>query len=115
MKNFLRKSIAAQSYSKMFSQGTSFKSLNLSIEAPSGARSSFRSLEHLDKVSRHYISEIIQKVHPLSSDERHLHFDNAIPPVFYHEHQSFFLDNFKEVVDEVSRYVHSNQGKTDVP
>ncbi|EMU6595044.1 type 3 secretion system effector OspC4, partial [Shigella sonnei] len=72
VKNFLRKSIAAQSYSKMFSQGTSFKSLNLSIEAPSGARSSFRSLEHLDKVSRHYISEIIQKVHPLSSDERHL-------------------------------------------
>ncbi len=56
----------------MFSQGTSFKSLNLSIEAPSGARSSFRSLEHLDKVSRHYISEIIQKAHPLSSDERHL-------------------------------------------
>ncbi|HGB0135206.1 TPA: type 3 secretion system effector OspC2, partial [Shigella sonnei] len=43
------------------------------------------------------------------------HFDNAIPPVFYHEHQSFFLDNFKEVVDEVSRYVHGNQGKTDVP
>ncbi|EFY9673254.1 hypothetical protein RZ167_004587, partial [Escherichia coli] len=52
VKNFLRKSIAAQSYSKMFSQGTSFKSLNLSLEAPSGARSSFRSLEHLDKVSR---------------------------------------------------------------
>ncbi|EFW1180207.1 type 3 secretion system effector OspC2, partial [Shigella flexneri] len=216
VKSFLRKSIAAQSYSKMFSQGTSFKSLNLSIEAPSGARSSFRSLEHLDKVSRHYLSEIIQKTHPLSSDERHLlsiiinsdfnfrhqsnanlsnntlniksfdkikseniqtykntfsedieeianhdfvffgveisnhqetlplnkthhtvdfganayiidhdspygymtltdHFDNAIPPVFYHEHQSFFLDNFKEVVDEVSRYVHGNQGKTDVP
>ncbi|EML8680881.1 type 3 secretion system effector OspC2, partial [Shigella sonnei] len=72
VKSFLRKSIAAQSYSKMFSQGTSFKSLNLSIEAPSGARSSFRSLEHLDKVSRHYLSEIIQKTHPLSSDERHL-------------------------------------------
>ncbi len=216
VKNFLRKSIAAQSYSKMFSQGTSFKSLNLSIEAPSGARSSFRSLEHLDKVSRHYISEIIQKVHPLSSDERHLlsiiinsnfnfrhqsnsnlsnnilniksfdkiqseniqthkntysedikeisnhdfvffgveisnhqeklplnkthhtvdfganayiidhdspygymtltdHFDNAIPPVFYHEHQSFFLDNFKEVNKEVSRYVHGSKGIIDVP
>ncbi|EPU0612848.1 hypothetical protein ACVUDV_004708, partial [Shigella sonnei] len=27
---------------------------------------------HLDKVSRHYLSEIIQKTHPLSSDERHL-------------------------------------------
>ncbi|HCH9261690.1 TPA: T3SS effector OspC family protein, partial [Shigella sonnei] len=215
VKNFLRKSIAAQSYSKMFSQGTSFKSLNLSIEAPSGARSSFRSLEHLDKVSRHYISEIIQKVHPLSSDERHLlsiiinsnfnfrhqsnsnlsnnilniksfdkiqseniqthkntysedikeisnhdfvffgveisnhqeklplnkthhtvdfganayiidhdspygymtltdHFDNAIPPVFYHEHQSF-LDKFSEVNKEVSRYVHGSKGIIDVP
>ncbi|EOY6773366.1 T3SS effector OspC family protein [Shigella sonnei] len=215
VKSFLRKSIAAQSYSKMFSQGTSFKSLNLSIEAPSGARSSFRSLEHLDKVSRHYISEIIQKVHPLSSDERHLlsiiinsnfnfrhqsnsnlsnnilniksfdkiqseniqthkntysedikeisnhdfvffgveisnhqeklplnkthhtvdfganayiidhdspygymtltdHFDNAIPPVFYHEHQSF-LDKFSEVNKEVSRYVHGSKGIIDVP
>ncbi|EOK3364431.1 T3SS effector OspC family protein, partial [Shigella flexneri] len=215
VKNFLRKSIAAQSYSKMFSQGTSFKSLNLSLEAPSGARSSFRSLEHLDKVSRHYISEIIQKVHPLSSDERHLlsiiinsnfnfrhqsnsnlsniilniksfdkiqseniqthkntysedikeisnhdfvffgveisnhqeklplnkthhtvdfganayiidhdspygymtltdHFDNAIPPVFYHEHQSF-LDKFSEVNKEVSRYVHGSKGIIDVP
>ncbi|SRL17514.1 OspC1 [Shigella flexneri] len=180
----------------MFSQGTSFKSLNLSLEAPSGARSSFRSLEHLDKVSRHYISEIIQKVHPLSSDERHLlsiiinsnfnfrhqsnsnqthkntysedikeisnhdfvffgveisnhqeklplnkthhtvdfganayiidhdspygymtltdHFDNAIPPVFYHEHQSF-LDKFSEVNKEVSRYVHGSKGIIDVP
>ncbi|MDD0546656.1 T3SS effector OspC family protein [Shigella sonnei] len=215
VKNFLRKSIAAQSYSKMFSQGTSFKSLNLSIEAPSGARSSFRSLEHLDKVSRHYLSEIIQKTHPLSSDERHLlsiiinsnfnfrhqsnsnlsnnilniksfdkiqseniqthkntysedikeisnhdfvffgveisnhqeklplnkthhtvdfganayiidhdspygymtltdHFDNAIPPVFYHEHQSF-LDKFSEVNKEVSRYVHGSKGIIDVP
>ncbi|MDD0555350.1 T3SS effector OspC family protein [Shigella sonnei] len=215
VKSFLRKSIAAQSYSKMFSQGTSFKSLNLSIEAPSGARSSFRSLEHLDKVSRHYLSEIIQKTHPLSSDERHLlsiiinsnfnfrhqsnsnlsnntlniksfdkiqseniqtykntfsedieeianhdfvffgveisnhqeklplnkthhtvdfganayiidhdspygymtltdHFDNAIPPVFYHEHQSF-LDKFSEVNKEVSRYVHGSKGIIDVP
>ncbi|WP_128573984.1 T3SS effector OspC family protein, partial [Shigella flexneri] len=166
VKNFLRKSIAAQSYSKMFSQGTSFKSLNLSLEAPSGARSSFRSLEHLDKVSRHYISENIQThKNTYSEDIKEIsnhdfvffgveisnhqeklplnkthhtvdfganayiidhdspygymtltdHFDNAIPPVFYHEHQSFFLDNFKEVVDEVSRYVHGNQGKTDVP
>ncbi|EPY3706018.1 T3SS effector OspC family protein [Escherichia coli] len=213
---FLKKSIAAQSYSKMFSQGENFKYLNLAIDAPLGARSSFQSINHLDMVSKHYISEIIEKLHPLSSDECHLlstiinsefnfrhqtnsnlsnktltikslnkiqsenicthkntfsddikkianhdfvffgveisnhkeklplnkthhavdfganayiidhespygymtltdHFDNIIPHSFHHEHISFFSDNFKEVVNEVRRYVHGNNGKADVP
>ncbi|WP_420703977.1 T3SS effector OspC family protein [Escherichia albertii] len=72
IKNFFRKTIAAQSYSKMFSQGTIFKSLNFSLNAPSGERASFQSLAHLNKVSKHYLSEIRKKVTPLSSDERYL-------------------------------------------
>ncbi|WP_338295700.1 T3SS effector OspC family protein, partial [Escherichia coli] len=43
------------------------------------------------------------------------HFDNIIPHSFHHEHISFFSDNFKEVVNEVRRYVHGNNGKADVP
>ncbi|EFZ2109824.1 T3SS effector OspC family protein, partial [Shigella flexneri] len=39
------------------------------------------------------------------------HFDNAIPPVFYHEHQSFFLDNFKEV-DVNKKFQKANSGDT---
>ncbi|WP_137647699.1 T3SS effector OspC family protein [Escherichia albertii] len=216
IKNFFRKTIAAQSYSKMFSQGTIFKSLNFSLNAPSGERASFQSLAHLNKVSKHYLSEIRKKVTPLSSDERYLlsiivnskfnfrhqsnsnlsngslniksyskiqseslctnkntysddikkianhdfvffgveisnhkekiplntkhhavdfganayitdvespygymtltdHFDNIIPYSFCHEYESFFSKNFKEVLYEVRRYVHGNNGRNDVP
>ncbi|HBA9710910.1 TPA: T3SS effector OspC family protein [Escherichia coli] len=216
VKNFLRKSIAAQSYSKMFSQGEVFKYLHLSLDAPLGARSSFQSLDHLNKVSRKYVSEITKKLCPLSSDERYLldviinskfnfrhqsnanlsnstlniksyskiqseglctnkntysqdlkkianddfvffgveisghkekiplntmhhcvdfganayiidyespygymtltdHFDNIIPHYFYHEHELYFSGNFKEVLNEVRRYVHGSNGKDDVP
>ncbi|EMU6462966.1 type 3 secretion system effector OspC1, partial [Shigella sonnei] len=215
IKDFFRKTIAAQSYSRMFSQGSNFKSLNIAIDAPSDAKASFKAIEHLDRLSKHYISEIREKLHPLSAEELNLlsliinsdlifrhqsnsdlsdkilniksfnkiqsegictkrntyaddikkianhdfvffgveisshqkkhplntkhhtvdfganayiidhdspygymtltdHFDNAIPPVFYHEHQSF-LDKFSEVNKEVSRYVHGSKGIIDVP
>ena len=214
IKNFLRKSIAAQSYSKMFSQGAVFKKLKLSLDEPSSVKASFQALDHLNKVSRHYISEIAEKLYPLSLDEHHLlsiiinsgfnfrhqsnsnlsnntlnikshskiqieglctgkntytedlkkianhdfvffgveifnhhpplntmhhcvdfggnayiidhespygymtltdHFDNIIPHSSYHEHISFFSENFKEVLNEIRRYVHGNNGKDDVP
>ncbi|EFV8437154.1 type 3 secretion system effector OspC1, partial [Shigella sonnei] len=72
IKDFFRKTIAAQSYSRMFSQGSNFKSLNIAIDAPSDAKASFKAIEHLDRLSKHYISEIREKLHPLSAEELNL-------------------------------------------
>ncbi len=43
------------------------------------------------------------------------HFDNVIPHYFYHEHELYFSGDFKEVLNEVRRYVHGSNGKDDVP
>ncbi|MDD0451870.1 hypothetical protein PSZ91_23635, partial [Shigella sonnei] len=39
---------------------------------PSDAKASFKAIEHLDRLSKHYISEIREKLHPLSAEELNL-------------------------------------------
>ncbi|HBN1934304.1 TPA: hypothetical protein L1360_004846, partial [Escherichia coli] len=55
IKRFIRKTIAAQTYSTMFSQGKIFKSLNISLNPPSEKKSSFQSIAHLNTVSKRYL------------------------------------------------------------
>jgi len=57
IKNFLKKAIAAQSYSNMFSKGAYFKELGIEMEEPKNIKSSFNSPQHLDKISNTYLSK----------------------------------------------------------
>lgn len=71
----------------MFSEGAIFKDLNISLDAPSGKKSSFQSIDHLNKLSKHYFYEIKEKLHPLSPDERHI-LTTIINSRFNFRHQS---------------------------
>lgn len=66
--HFMRKAIAAQCYASMFSHGTNFKKLGLSLPKNT-EKSSFESLAHLDKVSEGYLYSIKEKIGTLSDIE----------------------------------------------
>lgn len=87
IKNFFRKSIAAQSYGKMFSTGERFKSLGIDL-APSETRKfSFSSLQHLDTISNSYLNKIKEKTKNLTPQEKKL-VDKVVAAKLHFRHQS---------------------------
>jgi hypothetical protein len=87
IKNFLKKAIAAQSYSNMFSKGAYFKELGIEMAEPKNIKSSFNSLQHLDKISNTYLSKIKQKTKYLTPDEKNL-LSKIIDTKLHFRHQS---------------------------
>ena len=87
IKAFFKKTIAAQSYSEMFSKGANFKKLDIDLAEPSGRKSSLHSLQHLNSVSKHYLAKIIEKVQDLTSDERAL-LSKVVNAKIHFRHQS---------------------------
>lgn len=86
IKGFLGKAIAAQSYAKMFSNGTHFKKLGMELPETVG-KSSFSSLEHLDKISGHYLAKIKDKTPNLTLSEKSL-LSKVVDAKIHLRHQS---------------------------
>lgn len=87
IKDFLKKTIAAQSYSKMFSNGANFKGLGIELAKPSTGVSSLYSLQHLNNVSRDYLTKIKGKVQNLSHQEKVL-LRKVVDAKLHFRHQS---------------------------
>ena len=87
LKNFLRKTIAAQSYGEMFSQGTYFKILDTELAKPAAPKHSFRALDHLNALSRNYLSKIEEKTQNLTSQEQDL-LRKVVDTKIHFRHQS---------------------------
>ncbi|HHX8750151.1 TPA: T3SS effector OspC family protein [Morganella morganii] len=87
IKSFLRKTIAAQSYNEMFSKGDDFKKLGIALTDSLVRKSSFSSLQHLNKVSKNYLTKIKEKTRNLTSQEKVL-LSKVIDAKIHFRHQS---------------------------
>ncbi|MCS3432123.1 T3SS effector OspC family protein [Klebsiella sp. BIGb0407] len=87
IKGFFRKSIAAQSYGKMFSTGARFKELGIDLSPLEKEKFSFTSLQHLDKISNSYLNEIKEKTQNLTPQEKKL-VDKVVAAKLHFRHQS---------------------------
>ncbi|HAT1515281.1 TPA: T3SS effector OspC family protein [Morganella morganii] len=87
MKSFLKKTIAAQSYNEMFSKGDDFKKLGIAQADSLAQKSSFSSLQHLNKVSKNYLTKIKEKTQNLTSQEKVL-LSKVIDVKIHFRHQS---------------------------
>ncbi|MEG3130631.1 T3SS effector OspC family protein [Pantoea cypripedii] len=87
IKDFFRKTIAAQSYSKMFSNGANFKELGVDLPELSTRKSSLKSLQHLNALSKHYLTKIKGKVGNLTSQEKDL-LSKVVDAKLHFRHQS---------------------------
>lgn len=87
IKAFLKRVIAAQSYHFMFSNGKYFKILGSDLPMLSSAKSSLSSLDHLNKMSQKYLSEIKGKIGDLTSEEKTL-LGKVIDSKIHFRHQS---------------------------
>lgn len=87
IKSFLKKTIAAQSYNKMFSKGGDFKKLGIALTDSLSRKSSFSSLQHLNKVSKNYLTKIKEKTQNLTSQETVL-LSKVIDAKIHFRHQS---------------------------
>lgn len=87
IKAFFKKTIAAQSYNKMFSKGNNFKGLGLALTDSSARKSSLQSLQHLNNVSKNYLTKIKEKTQDLTSQERVL-LSKVLDAKIHFRHQS---------------------------
>ncbi|POT59261.1 hypothetical protein C3432_00580 [Citrobacter amalonaticus] len=87
IKNFFRKTIAAQSYSYMFSNGVYFKIADIDLEEPVADKAPLSTLEHLDKISRSYLTSIKEKTQNLTPNEKEL-LSKVVDAKWHFRHQS---------------------------
>lgn len=87
IKAFLKKTIAAQSYNKMFSKGDNFKELGIALTDSSARQSSLHSLQHLNNVSKYYLTKIKEKTQDLTSQEKVL-LSKVVDAKIHFRHQS---------------------------
>lgn len=87
IKGFFRKSIAAQSYGKMFSTGERFKKLGIALAPSTTRKFSFSSLEHLDTLSNSYLNKVKEKTKNLTPQEKKL-VDKIVATNLHFRHQS---------------------------
>ncbi|MBC4011533.1 T3SS effector OspC family protein [Morganella morganii] len=87
IKAFFKKTIAAQNYHKMFSEGGDFKDLGIALTDSSARKSSFNSLQHLDKVSNEYLTKIKEKTPNLTLQEKVL-LSKVVDAKIHFRHQS---------------------------
>ncbi|HBN1934423.1 TPA: T3SS effector OspC family protein, partial [Escherichia coli] len=118
-----------KSYSKIQSEGlcTNKNTYNEDIERIANHDFIFFGIEianHKEKLplnTKHHSVDfganayIIDKESPYGYMTLTDHFDNIIPYPACHEYRWFFSGNFKEVLSEIRRYVHGNNGKSDIP
>lgn len=87
IKSFLKKTIAAQSYNEMFSKGGDFKKLGIALTDSLARKSSFSSLQHLNEVSKNYLTKIKEKTTNLTSQEKIL-LSKVVDAKIHFRHQS---------------------------
>lgn len=87
IKAFFKKTIAAQSYNKMFSKGDNFKDLGIALTDSSARKSSLHSLQHLNNVSKNYLTKIKEKTQDLSPQEKVL-LSKVVDAKIHFRHQS---------------------------
>lgn len=87
IKAFFKKTIAAQSYNKMFSKGDNFKDLGIALTDSSARKSSLHSLQHLNNVSKNYLTKIKEKTQNLTSQEKVL-LSKVVDTKIHFRHQS---------------------------
>ncbi|MDE1241254.1 T3SS effector OspC family protein [Vibrio aestuarianus] len=88
IKRFLRKVVAAQSYSKMLSEGEVFKRLNTDLPPlQPGDKASLATLEHFDNISRDNLASIKGETQNLTTKEQKLLKKVVNTPVHF-RHQS---------------------------
>lgn len=87
IKVFLRETIAAQSYKKMFSKGEYFKELGIALTDTSERKSSLNALRHLNKVSKYYLKKIKEKTQDLVLSEKVL-LSKLVDAKIHFRHQS---------------------------
>lgn len=87
IKTFLKKTIAAQSYNKMFSKGANFKDLGIALPDPSARKASLHALQHLNNVSKAYLTEIKGKTQNLTLQEKVL-LSKIVDAKIHFRHQS---------------------------
>lgn len=86
IKRFLRKAVAAQSYSKMLSKGEVFKRFGLPPRQP-GDKASFATLKYLDNISRDYLAWIKGETPNLTTQEQEL-LKKVVNATLHFRHQS---------------------------
>lgn len=87
IKYFLKKTIAAQCYNKMFSNGAHFKELGIDLAEPLGRKATLHSLQHLNNVSKRYLTKIKDKTQNLNAQETIL-LSKVIDAKIHFRHQS---------------------------
>ncbi|QIX97811.1 T3SS effector OspC family protein [Cedecea sp. FDAARGOS_727] len=87
IKAFFKKTIAAQSYNKMFSKGDNFSDLGIALTDSSARKSSLHSLQHLNNVSKNYLTKIKEKTQNLTSQEKVL-LSKVVDAKIHFRHQS---------------------------
>lgn len=87
IKSFLKKTIAAQSYNEMFSKGDDFKKLGIALPDSLARKSSFSSLQHLNEVSKNYLTKIKEKTTNLTLQEKVL-LSKVVDAKIHFRHQS---------------------------
>ncbi|AYV25035.1 T3SS effector OspC family protein [Vibrio mediterranei] len=87
IKAFFKKTIAAQSYYKMFSKGDNFKGLGIDLADSSTRKPSLHSLQHLNNISKNYLTKIKEKLQDLTSDEKVL-LSKVVDTKIHFRHQS---------------------------
>jgi len=102
IKGFFRKSIAAQSYGRMFSMGERFKHLGINLPPLSKEKFSFASLQHLDAISNAYLNEIKEKTQNLTPQEKKL-VDKVVAAKLHLRHQS----NYQLIGSNNTLNIHS--------
>lgn len=88
IKRFLRKAVAAQSYSKMLSEGEVFKRLNIDLPPLQPRdKASFATLEHFDNISRDNLASIKGETQNLTTQEQEL-LKKVVNATLHFRHQS---------------------------
>lgn len=87
IKDCFRQIIADKSYNKMFSQGTYFKKLGTDLPERPAGKSSLYSLQHLNKISKSYLTKIKEKTGNLTPQEKNL-LSKVVNTHLHFRHQS---------------------------
>ncbi|POT59479.1 hypothetical protein C3432_01795 [Citrobacter amalonaticus] len=87
IKDFFKKTIAAQSYNHMFSEGANFKKLGVDLAKPTADKAPLSTLHHLDNISKSYLVKIKEKTHNLTPDEKEL-LRKVVDAKWHFRHQS---------------------------
>lgn len=87
IKAFFKKVVAAQSYHRMFSKGSNFRELGIALTDSSARKASLHSLQHLNNVSKNYLTKIKEKIQNMTAQEKVL-LSKVVDAKIHFRHQS---------------------------